>query len=229
MADQRAGLEERLGYTFRDRALLEEALTHASTGRRRDNQRMEFLGDALLNVCAALLIYREQPDWQEGPMSKLRGMLVCTEALQDWAKDLGLATSLGSHSKKKLGSKPMGDAVEALLAAVFLDVGATGGEGTAVVLKLVESRHLKTIREAHLGMWSRRDAKTTLQEAAASLGLAAPIYLQVARSGPDHAPRFRVKAAVGDHSAEGEGATLKKAETEAARRLLDILGTSSTI
>lgn len=222
--DGTAALEARLGYAFRDPDLLREALTHASSGRGRDNQRLEFLGDALLNFCVALAIHRERPDWEEGPMSKLRGVLVCTEALHGWAQDLGLDRALSATGRTALGPKPLADAVEALLAAVFLDAQAVNGEGAARVQALVETRHLAAIRSADPGLWARRDAKTTLQETTARLGLPAPSYTLLAQSGPDHAPRFSVRATAGPHSAEAEGSTRKKAETEAARNLLDLLG-----
>jgi len=222
--DGTAALEARLGHAFRDPALLREALTHASSGSGRDNQRLEFLGDALLNFCVALSIHRERPDWEEGPMSKLRGVLVCTEALHEWALDLGLGRLLASGGRARLGPKPLADGVEALIAAVFLDAQAAGGDGTAEVLRLVEARHLEAIRSADPGLWARRDAKTTLQETTARLGLPAPTYEQVGQSGPDHAPRFEVRALVGPHAVQAMGSTRKKAETEAARKLLDLLG-----
>ncbi len=216
----RTALESRLGYAFRHPALLEEALTHASAGRGRDNQRLEFLGDALLNFCVALAIHRERPDWQEGPMSKLRGVLVCTEALHQWALDLGLPGLIGA-SGRALGAKPMADALEALLAAVFLDVQASGGDGAGRVQALVEARHLQAIRSAEPSLWARRDAKTTLQETAARRGFPPPAYTLLSQQGPDHAPSFRVRVTTGPDSAEAEGPTRKGAEVEAARRLLD--------
>lgn len=216
-------LEVRLGHAFSNPGLLKEALTHASSGKGRDNQRLEFLGDALLNFCVALAIHRERPDWEEGPMSKLRGVLVCTEALHAWALDLGLDRTLSAAGRASLGPKPLADAVEALLAAVFLDVQAIGGDGASRVQALVEARHLAAIRGADPGLWARRDAKTTLQETTARLGLPAPSYTLIVQSGPDHAPRFTVRATAGPHTAEAEGSTRKKAETEAARRLLDLL------
>ena len=223
-----AALEARLGHVFANRIHLEEALTHASTGKGRDNQRLEFLGDALLNFCVALIIHRERPDWEEGPMSKLRGVLVCTEALHEWALDLGMGRLLAAGGHTRMGPKPLADAVEALLAAMYLDVQAAGGNGAAEVLRLVETRHLEAIRCADPGLWTRRDAKTTLQETAARLGLPAPAYELLEQSGPDHAPRFAVRARTGPHVAEAEGPTRKKAETVAARKLLDQLAPSTS-
>jgi ribonuclease-3 len=81
-------LEERLGYRFRNSALLRQALTPPSAGLPEDNQRLEFLGDSILTLCVASLVYQEHPDWAEGALSKLKGLLVCTDALYRWAQDL---------------------------------------------------------------------------------------------------------------------------------------------
>jgi ribonuclease-3 len=225
-----ADLEGRLGYCFADQALLVEAITHSSAGSSRDNQRLEFLGDALLNFTVALLLHRERRDWQEGPMSKLRGMLVRTESLHAWALDLGIEAALkAAHPRKAppMGQKPLADALEALLAAIFLDAQASGKDGAHAVLALVETRFLDPIRQASPEGWTRLDPKTHLQETAARLGLPAPVYTQVAQTGPGHAPRFTTQVSVGTHATEAEGSTRKRAESEAAQRLLDLL-TSST-
>ncbi|HZU53232.1 MAG TPA: ribonuclease III [Holophagaceae bacterium] len=216
----RAPLQAALGHSFRDASLLEEALTHASSGGR-DNQRLEFLGDAILNAAAAALIHRLRPDWEEGSMSKLRNLLVRTETLAEWAGDIGveLRQSMGK-AKARMGVKPMADALEALLGAVYLD----GGEqGFAAVARLVEARFGRAIREAHEGLWAQADPKTTLQERAASLGLPKPVYTLLSQAGPDHAPRFQVRAAVGSKTAQAEGGSRKGAEVEAARQLLEQL------
>lgn len=219
-------LQARLGHRFADRALLHEALTHKSAAQGRDNQRLEFLGDALLNFAVARLLHRERADWQEGPMSKLRGVLVRTESLQHWALDLGLDQALRAvHPRKAppMGAKPLADALEALLAALFLDVQASGGPGTEAVQAVVEARFLEAVRTAHPEGWARFDPKTALQEAAARLGLPAPAYALVAQSGPGHAPRFTVRVTVGEAQAEATGPTRKGAEGEAASRLQDLL------
>lgn len=228
--DDLGALETQLGYRFANRALLVEALTHSSSGSFRDNQRLEFLGDALLNFIVALLLHRERPDWQEGAMSKLRGMLVRTEALSAWTQDLGLDLRLkAAHPRKAppMGPKPLADALEAVLAAVYLDAQAAGMEGLGPVAALVEARFLGAIRQASPEGWTRLDPKTHLQETAARLGLPAPVYAQVEQTGPDHAPRFTVRATLGDQSMEAVGSTRKRAESAAAQRLLDML-TSST-
>ena len=228
--DNLGDLEARLGYRFANRALLTEALTHSSAGSARDNQRLEFLGDALLNFAVALLLHRERPDWQEGSMSKLRGMLVRTDALHAWALALGLESGLkAAHPRKAppMGPKPLADALEAILAAIFLDAQAAGKDAAGAVLSLVEARFLAPIRQASLEGWTQLDPKTHLQETAARLGLPAPTYSQLEQTGPGHAPRFTMQVAVGTHLATAEGTTRKRAEGDAARRLLELLSGST--
>lgn len=221
----RKDVEAAIRYEFHDADLLDLALTHGSAGKGLDNQRLEYLGDALLNFCVARLIYKEQPDWPEGAMSKLRGMLVCTEALHDWALELGLSLTTGSRAPRQPGAlrKPLADAVEALLAAAFLDAEGSGTDGLQTVMEIVARRHLEAIRLAHLGMWKHGDSKTTLQERAAALGLPAPRYEQVSRAGPDHQPTFQVRVSVGGLQADASAGNLKQAEILAARELMDLL------
>lgn len=216
------GAKSAVQYKFRDNGLLDLALTHGSAGRGQDNQRLEYLGDALLNFCVARLIYHEQPDWPEGAMSKLRGMLVCTDALHDWAQELGLTLTTGARAPKQPGAlrKPLADAVEALLAAIYLDAEDLRNGGLKAVMDMVAHRHLDAIRSAHLGMWEHRDSKTTLQEKAVALGFPAPCYEQISRSGPDHEPTFKVRVSVGELQAEANAGNLKQAEILAARDLV---------
>jgi len=219
-ADQ-ARLEARLGYRFKNSALLRQALTPPSSGITPDNQRMEYLGDAVLQFCVSRLIFQDRIDWDEGAMSKLRGMLVCTESLRAWAGELELVLERGPRSPKKgpggrLG-KPLADALEALLAAIYLDHDSTNLEP---VMRLVSDRFLPAIHKAHHGIWEAGDAKTTLQERAAIAGLSAPIYELVDRTGPDHEPVFSVRVRVGPKESRGTAGTLKGAQTEAARNLL---------
>jgi ribonuclease-3 len=221
----RKDIKATLQYQFKDPNLLDLALTHGSAGRGQDNQRLEYLGDALLNFCVARLIYQEQPDWPEGAMSKLRGMLVCTDALHDWASELGLSLTAGARAPKQPGAlrKPLADAVEALLAAIYLDAEDSKQNGLEAVMTMVSGRHLEAIRSGHLGMWEHRDSKTTLQERAAALGFPTPCYAQISRVGPDHQPTFRVRVSVGELQAEANAGNLKQAEILAARELVEHL------
>lgn len=221
-------LEAALGYRFHDRSWLRTALTPPSTGLVPNNQRLEYLGDAILQLCISELIFREKPGWDEGAMSKLRGMLVCTQTLCEWALSLDLPLGSGPRSGKQEapagGRKPKADAMEALVAAVFLDAKASGQEPMVAVSNLVATRFLPPIREARIGVWEERDSKTTLQERAAALSLPAPSYELVERGGPDHAPTFTVRAQVGELEALATSGTLKKAQMEAARAILKRLG-----
>ena len=223
---RKSALETALGYSFNHPELMRMALTPPSTGLPKNNQRLEFLGDALLQGFISRLLFREKPQWQEGPLSKLRGMLVCTESLRNWALDLGVELERGPRSPKKAGTpgKPLADAMESLLAAIFLDAEASGLDAMAVVTGILDARFSESIRSAELGQWEASDAKTTLQERAAAANLPSPEYVLIQRSGPDHEPIFTVSALVGDKSAQGEGRTLKRAQTAAARRLLALLG-----
>jgi len=220
-------LERRLGYRFRDPSLLKQALTHPSSGVLPDNQRLEFIGDSLFGAALSLLLFREKPDWPEGSMTKLRHLLVSTDSLHGWAEDLELRLQLPpkgdpSHLKTAF-RKPLADAVEALLAAVFLDARRAGEDGFSNVCALVEKRFLDPVRSAKADSWERHDTKTTLQERAAGQGLPAPKYETMGRSGPDHAPTFTVRVTVGCHQAEASARSLKQAQIEAARKVLETL------
>jgi ribonuclease-3 len=222
-----APLENRLGYRFQNPSLLTQALTPPSSGLTPNNQRLEYLGDAILQCCVSRIVFEAQPTWEEGPMSKLRGMLVCTESLRGWAQDLGLTLERGPRSLKKAPGnqphKPMADAMEALLAAVYLDAEAWSGNPLDTVQEIVKKRFGSTIQSARQGMWEALDCKTTLQERASAAGLPAPAYELIQRTGPDHEPAFYVKVQVGSLQAEGTAGTLKRAQNEAARSLLSRL------
>ncbi len=227
MSATSTSLEGRLGYQFHDPSLLRQALTHPSSGIQPDNQRLEFLGDALFGAALSLLLYREKPQWPEGAMTKLGHLLVSTDSLFDWAQDLQLRLQLPpkadpSHLKTSF-RKPQADAVEALLAAIFLDCNQVGEDGFQAVYRLIEHRFQEPIRQAGADSWESHDTKTTLQERAASRGLPAPKYELVERSGPDHAPTFLVRVTVGPHRGQAAARSLKQAQAEAARKVLESL------
>lgn len=217
-------LEASLGHRFLDRELLATALTPPSSGLTPNNQRLEFLGDAILQGAVSELIYREKSGWDEGAMSKLRGMLVCTDTLCEWARTLGLELHRGPRSAKESRGtqprKPLADAVEALIAAIHLDAQAAGKDPRAIVATLVAQRFGEMVRDAYPGIWQERDSKTTLQELAAARSLPAPSYELVERAGFDHAPTFTVLARVGGYAATATAGTLKGAQAAAARLVL---------
>ncbi len=213
-------LEALLGYRFKDRGLLAEALTHASARAAHgghDNERLEFLGDRVLGLAIAALLYNLFPEAREVEFARHYNALVCKGTC---AKVAGLL-DLGPHlvmalSEARSGGRKkaviLADACEALLGAVYVDGGfAAAG---AVVRKFWEP--LVPAAAA-----PPPDAKTALQEYAQSQRRGLPEYKEVARSGADHAPSFTVEVTVnGLQPALGEGASLKKAQQAAAEALL---------
>lgn len=215
-------IKTRTNYEFSDPELLLAALTHPSSSHV-NNQKLEFLGDSILNFGAALLIYRLRPDLNEGEMSKLRTLLINTEALSSWALDMQL--KLATQGVPTTTERALADALEALFAAIYLDASQQGREGFSIIMSLLEQRYASLIHKATSTVWEASDAKTTLQERAAKLHLGSPIYRLVSKTGPDHAPLFLVQAVLGDWITEGTSNTLKKAEAVAARLLLEQMKT----
>lgn len=213
-----ARLEARLGWTFGDRTLLERALTHASAGRagqkRRDNERLEFLGDRVLGLMVAERLTRDFPDAAEGQLSPRLHALVNRRACARAARAAGLGEALRmAPGEAKQGGRTnetiLGDACEALIAALYLDAG------------------LDRTREIWAELWrdqfddpfagSADGAKSRLQEWAQGRGLPLPTYAVVDRSGPDHAPRFTVEVAVESVApVRAEGSSRQEAEKAAA-------------
>jgi ribonuclease III len=218
-------LESKLGMTFKDPSLLELALTHRSYAYEHDvvhtNERMEFLGDAILNLCVTDLLYKRFPDLLEGDLAKLRASLVSEPALAEVAAelDLGEAVQLGRGERLSGGhNKPsiMADALEAVLGAVYLD------GGISTIRKVI--RHLFGSRiEAAEGKEIPKDAKTRLQELVTRRHGILPRY-RVTGSGPDHAKRFQAEVFVNDEfCGRGDGRSKKEAEQEAAAQALAYL------
>jgi ribonuclease-3 len=207
-----------LGYTFRDEALLRRALTHPSVGRN-DNQRLEFLGDAVLQYLMSDALYMAHPDEREGALTHRRAPLVCEAALSPIAKKLGLGEALIMDKGEELTGgrdKPsvLCDTMEAVLAAVYLDGGMEAARG---VVERCWPREDEVSRPL-------QDAKGALQETLQKDGGESPTYEITGQSGPPHAPVFR--AAVrwnGKALAEGEGRTKKQAEQDAALSALRAL------
>lgn len=222
-----AEFEDRLGYRFTDRALLEEALRHSSwlnenfSEDLRDNERFEFLGDAVLNLIIGQLLMQQYPDMREGDLSRTRAKLVSEPQLAELARrlDLGRFLMLGkgeAHTDGRNKSSLLADALEATLAALFLD----GGFEKA--LEIV--RRLYGPLLSDLANQNRNpDYKSRLQEAVQLRHQEVPDYQVVGESGPDHEKTFRVAATVCGLSAEGEGRSKKKAEQAAARNSLELL------
>lgn len=217
-----AELEGRIGHRFEDRGLLERALTHASVGegatKVRHYERLEFLGDRVLNLLAAERLMQLNPEAREGEMSKLMAQLVNYHACARVARRIGLPDALRmAPSASKIGAREndtvLGDACEALIGALY----AEGGLGLA--------------RDFFLAFWAEefarldepqaKDAKTQLQEWAQARGLPLPAYRVENREGPDHAPSFTVSVTVGDLPPEtAQGRSRQDAEKAAAAAML---------
>ena len=218
----RRRLLEALGHAFRDEAWLADALTHRSFVNekpnlaRADNERLEFLGDAVLGMSIAALLAEVHPDAGEGELTRLRADVVCEASLARVAiqLQLGEALRLGRGEERSGGrEKPrlLASAMEAVVGAVLADGGATAA------LALVERLFAEQVR----GASAERDAKSRLQERVQSERGRTPTYRVLASSGPDHARVFRVAVVVDDDVlGEGEGRSKGEAESRAAEDAL---------
>jgi ribonuclease-3 len=212
-----AAAEARIGHSFRRPELLVEALTHPSMAVGADNQRLEFLGDRVLGLVIAEALLAEDRGATEGELAPRLNALVRKETCAEVAAalDLGAALRLGRSEMLTGGRRKtavLGDAMEAVIAAVYLDGGLEAAR--ALVLRAWGGR-VGAVRAIE------RDAKTALQEWAQARGLAPPAYVDLARAGPDHAPVFSVEARLGDgRAAEGRAASKRAAQQAAAEALL---------
>ena len=214
--------EARLGHAFRDPALLDAALTHRSASKH-NYERLEFLGDAVLNFAVAVLLFREYPDADEGDLSRYRAALVSGSSLAALAGGLGLGEQLrlGGGELKSGGfrrSSILADALEALFGAVYLDGGIAAA--SAVIEALFAGR-LGELPEAR----ELKDPKTRLQEHLQARGLRLPVYAVDEVSGEPHEHWFVASCEVAELElrARGEGSSRRRAEQEAAQRLLQEL------
>ena len=228
-AKDRAALEQRIGYGFRDKALLERALTHISAlsgGATRVNsyQRLEFLGDHVLGLVISDMLYRAFPRANEGELSRRLADLVRKETCAEVARamDLGSALKLGnseSHAGGRLRLTILADACEALVGAVYSDGGYMAAE--ELVGRFWKERMLKPLRPL-------RDPKTMLQEWAQARGLPTPAYRELARTGPHHDPDVHVAVVLPDRPpAEGLGSSTRAAEQAAAAAMLTRVGVAA--
>ncbi|TPW32002.1 ribonuclease III [Pararhizobium mangrovi] len=217
---ERARLEARIGIVFKDKARLDRALTHASAlGPDRANyERLEFLGDRVLGLCIAELLFKRFSEAREGELSVRLNQLVSAETCALVADELGLHAFIRTGSDvKKLTSRRMAnvraDVMESLIGAIYLDQGLEAARG--FILANWEERSVETAA-------LRRDAKTELQEWSHARFAATPAYTVTDRSGPDHDPSFTVRVTVGNLAPEtGTSRSKRAAEQEAAGRLLE--------
>ncbi|MSO52648.1 MAG: ribonuclease III [Acidobacterium sp.] len=219
-------LEARVGYRFRDRGLLEHALTHRSkahedpSGGVADNESMEFLGDAVLGLVVSDALFHAFPTYSEGQKSKIKANLVSTASLAEMAELMGLGEYmiLGRGEEKTGGRHKqalLADTCEAVIAAIYLD----GGLEPARQFLLRElGRHIEEARQPE---YFGRDYKSRLQERLQGLGRPLPSYRITSEVGPDHSKLFYVEVVVGEAVlAQGAGRTKKDAEQEGARLAL---------
>jgi len=263
-----AKLECALGHTFARKELLIHALTHRSQayelametankpddgeradGERADNERLEFLGDAVLGLVVAEGLYKSNPDWQEGELTRLRAQLVSRRHMAEVAQEIGLGEHLrlGKGEERSGGRRKsaiLANAMEAVIAAMYLDAGSFpddmrpseyGPNGALLPVRRFAHKYIlgsaadDLARELRSGA-ALGDHKSALQEHLQATHTGVPVYLVESESGPDHRKRFQVElrlrsveGRLSDPLARGTGSTKKKAEQEAARRALKVL------
>lgn len=215
-------LQERIGYQFREERLLRQALTHSSYANEKhmkklsDNERLEFLGDAVLEVTSSEFLYRNHPTMPEGDLTKLRASLVCEPTLAFCTKEMELGDYLylgkgeeqtGGRERKSI----LSDALEAVIGAIYLDGGFEAAKRFVERFILTDIEHKKLFF----------DSKTQLQEIVQAQYEEALHYELLGEEGPDHNKQFRVEARIGERAVgEGRGRTKKAAEQEAAYQAL---------
>ncbi len=215
-------VERRFGHAFSQPTLCHAALTHRSAGNQH-NERLEFLGDSILNCSVARLLYDAHPQADEGALSRLRATLVSGDTLAQIAAELGVGEHLrlGPGELKSGGFRRasiLADALEAILGAIFLDAGFAAA--AAVVKRIIDAR-MSDLPAAE----TLKDAKTRLQESLQARGLALPVYTLTAVAGEAHAQSFSVTCEVPSFGllAVGEAGSRRRAEQLAAGKLLDLL------
>ena len=212
-------LEHAISYRFADKRLLSVALTHPSAGPE-NNQRLEYLGDAVLELCVSEKIYAMHPEMHEGAMTQLRQKLVREERLAQAARQIALGAALMmDRSCEATGGRKnpsvLCDAFEAVLAAVYLDGGLEAAR--AMVLRLIGDCSDQGVN----------DAKSALQEYLQGRGRPMPVYETIAEEGPPHERIFTVVVRIdGTATGRGAGTSKKRAEQEAARAALNYLSRS---
>lgn len=210
-------LESRLGYTFQSRAWLEQALTHSSKSGSPNNERIEFLGDRVLNLVMAESLFKRFPQESEGALAKRHSALVQGRMLAVIAGIIGLGEFINMSDAERMAGgggneNILSDAMEATLGAIFLDAGLD--QARKVILTLWGD-NIDTLTDAH------QDPKTELQEWVQARGLPLPEYRIVSRSGPDHAPLFEVEVKVqGYEPIVAEGPSRRQGEKTAAQRMI---------
>ena len=230
----KAELEARIGYIFKNKTLIDTALTHSSFAHEQNlrkipstcNERLEFLGDSVLSIAASRLLFEKYSSHDEGDLTKMRAEIVCERALAGFAReiDLGDYLRLGVGEDKNGGRESksiLSDAFEALLAAIYLDAGNDGmDEAERFIVPFLEKEIEKTGKNG-----CGHDCKTRLQQFIQQDSSAQLCYVTVAEKGPDHAKTFEVEARMGSNIiGRGKGKTKREAEQNAAHEALRLFG-----
>lgn len=219
-------IERKIGYTFKDKSLLRTALTHSSYAnelhRGKNNERLEFLGDAVLSIVVADYIFHLYSDKTEGELTKLRASLVCEPTLAGYARQIGLGQKLllgkgEQHSGGYDRPSILADAFEAVIAAIYLDGGME--EARSFVLRFTKNEI------EHPAVRRTADYKTTLQEIVQQNEGERLEYVLVGESGPDHNKHFVAEVHLNSNViGKGGGRSKKEAEQQAARAALELMG-----
>lgn len=223
--DKKKEFQEKIGYRFRNEGLLTQALTHSSFANERrmsrtaNNERLEFLGDAVLELTTSEFLYEKYPGYPEGELTRVRASLVCEQTLAFCTRELGLGPYLllgkgedmtGGRERKSI----LSDALEAVIGAIYLDGGFANAKEFILKFVLNDMEHKQLFF----------DSKTILQELVQGKDTGELTYHLLEESGPDHNKRFVVEACIGGTAmGRGEGRTKKNAEQEAAYRALLVL------
>jgi ribonuclease III len=223
-----SGIEQQLQYEFKDKELLQEALRHSSYVNEiadsdlRDNERLEFLGDAVLNLIVGHMLMRSYPDFKEGDLSRNRANLVNESQLAKTARSINLGTYvlLGKGESQTQGREKnsiLADTFEALMAAIYLD------GGFEAAYEIIEKKFKPLIEQLDIAD-NNYDYKSRLQEQVQIGRGVMPNYSIIREEGPDHDKTFWVVLKVIDIETEGSGKSKKAAEQDAARKALELLG-----
>ena len=226
-------LENRIGYSFKDRRFLDEALTHSSYANElkarhisvQCNERLEFLGDSVLSVVVSEYLFNKFPELPEGELTQMRAALVQSEALASYARRLGIGDYLylGHGEEKNNGRErrsTLENAFEALVAAIYLDAGENGFEAVGrFVLPIIDKQMEQAAKQRHI------DAKTELQQLIQQAEGDFLEYVVVKESGPDHEKVFEVVAKLNSNViGQGTGRSKREAEQNAALEALKLFG-----
>lgn len=213
-------LQKRIGYIFSNQNLLRLALSHPSLNQKENNQRLEFLGDGVLGMVVAKMVYELFPNDSEGELARRQSSLVRSETLAELAKKIALGDALIMATSEDAGGgrsscSNLEDALEALVGAIYLDGGLPAAE---------EFINKYWIEVAQSSKAAAKDAKTSLQEWAQGRGLPLPQYVLINKTGAAHAPVFTIEARVeGCYPASAQASSKRAAEQEAAALLLKSL------